>query len=118
MKTLYHPPLESVQVESILHALADRVRVAIFMDISASECPLTCSTFLKIHEKPIPKSTLSLHFRILREAGLIRSVRQGVEMHNTSRCKEIDSLFPGLLQSIVNAHKIQLEGQQRGVSTY
>jgi DNA-binding transcriptional ArsR family regulator len=35
----------------------------------------------------IPKSSLSQHFKALREAGLIRSERHGVEMRNTSRCR-------------------------------
>ncbi len=60
-------------------------------------------------KKPIPKSTLSQHFKALREAGLIRGERRGVEMHNTSRCAEIDKRFPGLIMAIVNAHKIQLQ---------
>ena len=63
--------------------------------------------FLTVSDKAIPKSTLSQHFRALREAGLIRGERRGVEMHNTSRCAEIEERFPGLLLAIVNAHTIQ-----------
>ena len=37
-------------------------------------------------ERTIPKSTLSQHFKALRDAGLIRGERRGIEMHNTSRC--------------------------------
>jgi DNA-binding transcriptional ArsR family regulator len=55
----------------------------------------------------IPQSTLSQHFRALREAGLVRSERHGVEMHKTSRCKEIEQRFPGLLPAILNAHGVQ-----------
>jgi hypothetical protein len=43
----------------------------------------------------------------LREAGLIRSERKGVEMLNTSRCPEIEKRFPGLIRAIVNAHQVQ-----------
>ena len=73
----------------------------------AQECSHNCSMFLTVSDKAIPKSTLSQHFRILREAGLIRGERRGVEMHNTSRCAEIENRFPGLLRAIVNAHTIQ-----------
>jgi hypothetical protein len=45
---------------------------------------------------------------VLREAGLIRSERKGVEMQNTSRCSEIETRFPGLIPSIVSAHKMQI----------
>jgi DNA-binding transcriptional ArsR family regulator len=77
-------------VESILHALSDPVRVAIYAELAASGAAASCSNFLQISDRCIPKSTLSQHFRALREAGLVRSERHGVEMRNISRCKEID----------------------------
>jgi DNA-binding transcriptional ArsR family regulator len=107
VRPLFHPSLEDITVEGILHALADPVRVAIFADIVSQECSQNCSTFLTVSDRAIPKSTLSEHFRALREAGLIRGERRGVEMHNTSRCAEIEQRFPGLLLAIVNAHTIQ-----------
>jgi DNA-binding transcriptional ArsR family regulator len=110
MRPLFHPSIEDVTVEGILHALSDPVRVAIFTDLATSDCASNCSTFLHVSEKKIPKSTLSHHFKALREAGLIRAERRGVEMHNTSRCSEIDVRFPGLIAAIINAHKVQLEG--------
>ena len=111
MKPLFHPSIEEVSVESVLHALSDPVRVAIFAEIAASQCSATCSAFQNIIDRPIPKSTLSQHFKVLRESGLIHAERKGVEMHNTSRCQEIEKRFPGLIQAIVNAHRIQLESQ-------
>jgi DNA-binding transcriptional ArsR family regulator len=107
MRPLFHPSIEHVTVETIMHALSDPVRVAIFANIAGASCPQTCSNFVNISEKAIPKSTLSQHFKALREAGLIRGERQGVEMHNTSRCAEIDKRFPGLIAAIVKAHNIQ-----------
>ncbi|MGC4033491.1 MAG: helix-turn-helix domain-containing protein [Tepidisphaeraceae bacterium] len=88
-------------------ALSDPVRVAIFAKIASSDCPQICSEFLKVAEHPVPKSTLSQHFKILREAGLIRSERRGIEMHNTTRCAELESRFPGLTTAIVKAHAAQ-----------
>lgn len=107
MRPLFHPALEDITVEALLHALSDPVRAAIFVEIAASASPKTCSTFLTVEDRDIPKSTLSQHFKVLREAGLIRSERQGVEMHNTSRCQEIDARFPGLIAAIVEAHARQ-----------
>jgi DNA-binding transcriptional ArsR family regulator len=117
MKPLFHPSIEDVTVEGILHALSDPVRVAIYADIVGSECPQTCSNFLNVTEKTIPKSTLSQHFKALREAGLVRGERRGVEMHNTSRCTEIDQRFPGLIAAIVKAHSIQLEQKRQAGRT-
>src|SRR5271170_2851802 len=113
VRPLLHPSLEDITVEGILHALSDPIRVAIYADIVAQECSHNCSMFLNVSDKAIPKSTLSQHFRALREAGLIRGERRGVEMHNTSRCAEIEQRFPGLIQAIVQAHAIQLKDEAR-----
>lgn len=118
MKPLFHPSIEDVTVEGILHALSDPTRVAIYAQIVASSCSQNCSNFLKLNEKSIPKSTLSQHFKALREAGLIRGERRGIEMHNTSRCAEIETRFPGLIKAIVQAHMIQSKQRSRaGKST-
>jgi DNA-binding transcriptional ArsR family regulator len=113
VRPLLHPSVQDVTVEAILHALSDPVRVAIYADIVGQDCSHNCIAFSNINEKPIPKSTLSQHFKILREAGLIRGERQGVEMHNTSRCAEIDKRFPGLIAAIVTAHNIQLTDREQ-----
>ena len=49
------------------------------------------------------------HFKVLRDTGLIRSERVGVEMRNTSRCAGIESRFPGLLPAIIGALGTQSE---------
>jgi DNA-binding transcriptional ArsR family regulator len=107
MRPLIHPSVDDITVEAILHALSDPVRVAIFAQVVGAECPQSCSDFAKILERGIPKSTLSQHFKVLRESGLVRSERHGVEMHNTSRCAEIERRFPGLISAITRAHQIQ-----------
>src|SRR5580692_7439249 len=114
MRPLFHPSLEEITVEGILHALSDPVRVAIFADIVSQECSQNCSKFLTVSDKTIPKSTLSQHFRELREAGLIRGERRGVEVHNTSRCTELEQRFPGLIRAIVDAHAAQSRDQAQG----
>lgn len=108
-----HPAIEDVTVEGILHALSDPVRAAIYADIVGSACSQSCSNYLKVSDRDIPKSTLSQHFKSLREAGLIRSVRQGVEMQNSSRCAEIEKRFPGLIAAILGAHKTQSAGKRK-----
>jgi DNA-binding transcriptional ArsR family regulator len=107
MRPLFHPPLDSITLEGVLHALSDPVRLALFANIAMAQCPQNCTKFAEISEKDIPKSTLSQHFKMLRDAGLIRSERQGVEIQNISRCPEIEQRFPGLLSSILTAYKAQ-----------
>ncbi len=106
MRPLYHPSVQDLTVEGILYALSDPVRVQIFASIAGSECAKTCSNFLMMDNRKLPKSTLSQHFKVLREAGLIRSERKGVEMHNTTRCEEIQKRFGNLLPTIVEAYKV------------
>jgi DNA-binding transcriptional ArsR family regulator len=107
MRPLFHPAADDIRLEGILHALSDPVRIAIFSDIAAADCPQRCSTYASVGDRTIPKSSLSQHFKVLREAGLIRSERQGVEMRNTGRCEEINARFPGVLPAIMEAFRGQ-----------
>lgn len=104
MRPLFHPAIEDVRPEAILHALSDPLRAAIFTEISGAGCIEACSAFAKVGDRVIPKSSLSHHIKILREAGLIRCERHGVEMRNHSRCGEVDKRFPGLLAAIMGAY--------------
>src|ERR1700746_1536619 len=83
VRPLFHPSLEDITVEGILHALSDPVRAAIYADIVAQECSHNCSMFLTVSDKAIPKSTLSQHFRALREAGVPPGERRGGGRKNT-----------------------------------
>jgi DNA-binding transcriptional ArsR family regulator len=111
MRALVHPAVEDVTVEGILHALADPVRVAIFSAVAGADGPLACTNVAAAAQRRVPKSTLSRHFTVLREAGLIRSERRGVEVRNTSRCAEIEGRFPGLIRAIITAHAVQARGK-------
>ena len=104
MRPLLHPSADTLRPEAILHALSDPERAAIFAEIAGAECVQRCSVLASAGDRVIPKSSLSQHFKVLRDAGLIRSERQGVEMRNYSRCTEIDRRYPGLLQTILAAY--------------
>jgi len=113
MKPLKHPAVKDITVEGILHALNDQVRVQIFMQIAKAECPQICSAFIRIQGKNLAKSTLSQHFNVLRDAGLIRSERKGVEMHNTTRCKELKDRFGVMIGGIIAAYGAQEKAAKR-----
>lgn len=104
MRPLLHPAPEDLQASAILHALADPNRAAIFANIMRAGCVEACASLATVGDRVIPKSSLSNHFKVLREAGLIRSERHGVEMRNHARWDEVDARFPGLLRSILNAY--------------
>jgi len=107
MRTPYHPNIEEITVEGILHAFSDPVRIEIYANLATAECAKNCSTFLTIQKRILPKSTLSQHFRILREAGLIRSERKGVELINSTRCEELKERFGPLILAIIEAYAKQ-----------
>jgi DNA-binding transcriptional ArsR family regulator len=107
MRTLYHPPIDQITVEGILHAFSDPVRIEIFANLATAECAKNCSAFLEIQRRTLPKSTLSQHFRILREAGLIRSERRGVELINATRCAELKERFGPMITGIIQAYAAQ-----------
>jgi DNA-binding transcriptional ArsR family regulator len=107
MRPLVHPAVDELTAEGILYALADPVRAQIFAEIAVSQCAQTCKSFLEVSDKRVPKSTLSKHFGILREAGLIRSARVGKELHNVLREEVVKERFDALVTAIINAHKDQ-----------
>jgi len=108
VRPIYHPHPDEITVQGILYALSDPVRVQIYSQLLGANCSQNCTTFLNVGATPLPKSTLSQHFKILREAGLIRSERKGVELQNRSRCEDLQKLKPMLLE-IVAAYQAECQ---------
>lgn len=65
-----------------------------------------------MNNKTLPKSTLSQHFRVLREAGLIRSERSGVELRNATRSRELQDSFGPMIEAILDAYRLQHTGKK------
>ena len=112
-RPLSHPNIEDVTVAGILHALADPVRLAIMSELLKAESGTSCTAITGKLAVPMPKSTCSQHYRILREAGLVVSERIGVELRSRVRLRELDSRFPGLVQSILKAHEKEVAKPRR-----
>ena len=104
MRPLYHPSLEDITVQGLLYAMSDPVRVRICAELAQAEGTMNCAAFLPNGKTKIPKSTMSQHFKILREAGLIRSERKGVELKNSSRCPELKKKYGPMLTEILKAY--------------
>lgn len=102
MRPLAHPAIEDVTLAALLHALSDPVRLDIVLCLSAAGCEMNCISSAK-ELSGLSKSTLSHHFRILREAGLVRSERRGVELLNRLRLDEVERRFPGVIRSVLAA---------------
>ena len=112
MRPLYHPPISEVTVQGLLHALSDPVRVKIFSDLIQADFALNCTMLQGQLGMDLPKSSLSQHFRILRESGLIRSERKGVQLQNTTRWKELEKNFGPMIKEIVQAYARSEEGSK------
>jgi DNA-binding transcriptional ArsR family regulator len=92
-----HPDISEIDLSSVLHALSDPQRREIVRELAASGEPRPCGSFAPT----ITKSTRTHHFRVLREAGLIEQWKQGTSKFSTLRRADIDSRFPGLLDSVL-----------------
>lgn len=98
-KMVIHPDLDDVALSAVMYALSDPVRLDIVRMAASSVEPLPCNAFTDA----IAKSTLSHHWRVLREAGLLRQEPVGTSKLNYLRREELDRRFPGLLDAILNA---------------
>jgi DNA-binding transcriptional ArsR family regulator len=86
----------TLEVTAVLHALADPVRLHLVRQLRDSPTPIACGRF----DAAVAKSTLSHHFRILRQAGVIATHRDGGQSLNVLRTEDLDAAFPGLLNAI------------------
>ena len=99
MVQFVHPAREDITLAGVLAALADPMRLRIVKSLLERHDCMSCR-----EAAPCPdmaKSTLSNHFRILREAGLIETTKKGVEHRNVVREADINARFPRLLKTIV-----------------
>lgn len=98
-RVLAHPSLEEIRLEHVLHALADPIRLRIVRQMAVAPAGLACSYF----ELPVAKSTLTHHFRVLRESGVIHQIYRGTAKLNELRGDDLEKLYPGLLDSVLRA---------------
>jgi DNA-binding transcriptional ArsR family regulator len=98
MKPIIHPDRDTISLASVLYALGDPIRLKIVQKL-AQEGEQVCGAL----NCSVPKSTLSHHFRILREAGVIHSRKSGTQYINTLRCDDLNSRFPQLLEAVLTA---------------
>ncbi len=86
-------------ITTVLQALADPVRIAIVRRLGECEEARACGSF----DLPVTKSTLSHHFKVLREAGLIQGRYEGTRKLISLRRADLDAAYPGLLESVLRA---------------
>jgi DNA-binding transcriptional ArsR family regulator len=101
-EALTHPERGEIELAAVLHALSDPVRLRIVAALAAGE-ERTCKSI----DLPVVKSTCTHHFRVLREAGVIRQRQEGTARLNSLRRDDLEFRFPGLLDAVLVADSSQ-----------
>ena len=102
MRHLHHPRIDEVTLPDVLHAFSDPVRLQIVRAL-AERAEQSCSAV----EASVSKSTLSHHFKVLREAGLTHTRVNGTHRYVSLRRKELEERFPGVLDSVLEASRVE-----------
>lgn len=95
--SIHHPTTAALELTVVLHALSDPQRLRIVRELSEDPTPRPCGSF----DLGVTKSTSTHHFRVLREAGVIRQELVGTSKLTTLRREDIDERFPGLLDAVL-----------------
>lgn len=85
----------------MLYALGDPIRLEIVKRLAVKgeqPCAALCDMDLAI-----AKSTMSHHFRVLRESGILYCRKEGTQHINSIRREDLDARFPGLLDVILQS---------------
>ncbi len=100
MREPFHPPAADIALASVMHALSDPVRleiVARLADTDGENCG-GIGSGIDVH-----KSTMSHHYRVLREAGVTLTTIEGRARVVRLRRDDLEDRFPGLLTSVLTA---------------
>ncbi len=106
-----HPAAAEIELAAVLHALSDPIRLKIVAALAPGG-ERTCSSI----DLPVVKSTCTHHFRVLREAGVIRVRLEGKTRLNSLRRAELEQRFPGLVDAVLGAAAASASGPSQTTS--
>jgi DNA-binding transcriptional ArsR family regulator len=98
MREPNYPKKQDIELSQVLYALSDPIRLKIVKKLANVE-EKDCGSF----QMEMPKSSLSHHFKVLRESGVVMSRQEGVRKLNWLRRDDLEKRFPGLLDSVLKA---------------
>ncbi|MFC0447502.1 ArsR/SmtB family transcription factor [Rhodococcus jostii] len=97
---LPEPDPDQIRLEKVFAVLSEPLRLTIVQRLltSSDEFDHTCGWF----GFDRPKSTLTHHFKALREAGVITQRQYGMERRSRVRLDDLNERFPGLVELILS----------------
>ncbi|MFI0470553.1 ArsR/SmtB family transcription factor [Saccharopolyspora sp. NPDC003752] len=93
-----HPDRDQIQLQDVLSALANPLRMTIVRAL-ATGGEQSCGSIVE----GVSKSTLTRHWRVLRDSGVIWQQPSGRENLLSLRHDDLEARFPGLLDTILAA---------------
>ncbi|MDR3080756.1 MAG: helix-turn-helix domain-containing protein [Streptomyces sp.] len=95
---LPEPGADELRLETVFAALSDPLRLTIVRKLllESEDFDHTCG-WLDLDR---PKSSLTHHFKALREAGITRQRQYGLERRTHVRTDDLNTRFPGLLELV------------------
>lgn len=100
MREPWQPATEDIELAQVMHALADPVRLEIVARLERQPGTACAAVSIGID---LHKSTMSHHYQVLREAGVTLTRLEGRTRLVELRRADLDSRFPGLLDSVLAA---------------
>ncbi|MFF8726223.1 ArsR/SmtB family transcription factor [Streptomyces sp. NPDC015171] len=92
----HHPDRDQIRIENVLAALGNPMRLAV-VRVLGDEAEHTCGSILD----GVSKSSMTHHWRVLRDAGVIWQRPSGRENLLSLRRADLDHRYPGLLDAIL-----------------
>lgn len=102
---MLHPSRDQIELVGVLAALGHPVRARIVRELASGE-----ERFCGEIAPELPRSTLTGHWRVLREAGVICQRPEGRRQFIRLRREDLDARFPGLLDLLLAAGEPAREG--------
>ncbi|WP_410608281.1 ArsR/SmtB family transcription factor [Amycolatopsis sp. lyj-109] len=100
-RALPEPSIDSFDLTVILGALAEPGRRALMTELYRSPEPVDCAIIVETAGLGLSSPTISHHYRVLREAGLISTVAEGRKRIVNVRRDDMEARFPGLLNAVL-----------------
>jgi DNA-binding transcriptional ArsR family regulator len=103
-----HPERDQILLENVLSALGNPLRLKI-VRVLAESGERSCGSILD----GLSKSTLTHHWRVLRDSGVIWQRPAGRENLLSLRREDLDARFPGMLEVLLAAAARNDPGEER-----